>query len=219
METFARGEEAVASMRSTDGGRSWALGGTVPLMPDTVEAQYSDPHCVELPDGTLLAFWEHGDGNNVTVRSSSQSGILDGAWHHVAAVRERATQTVRFTVDGEPLGEPVEFDTEPTGGSRGMVYLGSDTRAYAGDSDLAGALDEVCIFDLVLDDVQLAALAGAADCSAVLGEDGDGGDGDGGADTGSAPDTQGGDDATDDAGGESGSVEPAAKSGRPLGEL
>ena len=162
-----------------------------------------------LPDGTLLAFWEHGDGNNVSVRSSAQSGILDGAWHHVAAVRERATQTVRFTVDGEPLGEPVGFDTEPTGGSRGMVYLGSDTRAYAGDSDLVGALDEVCIFDLVLDDVQLAALAGAADCSAVLGEDGDGGDGDGGADTGSAPDTQGGDDATDDAGGESGSVEPA----------
>ncbi|MGB1890401.1 MAG: sialidase family protein [Candidatus Latescibacterota bacterium] len=54
VESFARGDGAVASMRSTDGGRSWALGGTVPLIPNTVEAQYSDPHCVELPDGTLL---------------------------------------------------------------------------------------------------------------------------------------------------------------------
>ena len=54
VESFARGEGAVASMRSTVGGRSWALGGTVPLIPNTVEAQYSDPHCVELPDGTLL---------------------------------------------------------------------------------------------------------------------------------------------------------------------
>ena len=54
METFARGEEAVASMRSTDGGRSWALGGTVPLIPNKVEGQYSDPRCVELPAGTLL---------------------------------------------------------------------------------------------------------------------------------------------------------------------
>ena len=38
VESFARGEGAVASMRSTDGGRSWALGGTVPLIPNTVEA-------------------------------------------------------------------------------------------------------------------------------------------------------------------------------------
>ena len=35
-------------------GRSWALGGTVLLLPNTVEAQYSDPHCVELPDVTLF---------------------------------------------------------------------------------------------------------------------------------------------------------------------
>ena len=38
VESFARGEGAVASMRSTDGGRSWALGGTVPLIPNTFEA-------------------------------------------------------------------------------------------------------------------------------------------------------------------------------------
>ena len=43
-----------------------ALGGTVPLVPNTVEAQYSDPHCVELPDGTLLGlicFQDSPDGS------------------------------------------------------------------------------------------------------------------------------------------------------------
>lgn len=61
MDSYASGAGAIASMRSTDGGRSWDLGGTVPLMEDTVEAQYSDAHCVELPDGRLLGLLSFRD--------------------------------------------------------------------------------------------------------------------------------------------------------------
>jgi len=109
-------------------------------------------------DGTLNAFWEHGDGDNVFLSSTEASDLLDGDWHHVAMVR--STEELSFFLDGRRVGEPVAIDQQPTGGGRGMLYLGSDTLDYLGnESDLHGALDEVCLFDLALSDDQVVALA------------------------------------------------------------
>jgi MYXO-CTERM domain-containing protein len=85
-----------------------------------------------LSDGRLRMLWEYGNGNNITVVSSSPAELDDGAWHHVAVVRNARTKTVRFYVDGEQLGVAGSYVRGPTGASRGMLYLGSDT---AGSND------------------------------------------------------------------------------------
>lgn len=72
MDGFVRGEGAIASMRSTDGGRNWELGGTVPLLEGTVEAQYHEAHVVELPDGRLLGLLRFEDGDG---RATSDIGV------------------------------------------------------------------------------------------------------------------------------------------------
>jgi MYXO-CTERM domain-containing protein len=90
-------------------------------------------------------------------------------WHHYALTRSADPREVRFYVDGVLLGDPVPFDRLPTGGGRGMLYLGSDTAAYLGDSDFHGRLDEVCIFNTILDDVAVGSLFnGYTDCTTVV---------------------------------------------------
>ncbi|HJN73612.1 MAG TPA: LamG-like jellyroll fold domain-containing protein [Myxococcota bacterium] len=114
-------------------------------------------------DGSLLAFWEHGDGENVYASSSEGSDLIDGDWHHVAFVRSETD--ARFFVDGREVGETQAVETLPTGGGRGMLYMGSDTRANLGnESDLHGALDEICVYDLALADYQVVALADHTEC-------------------------------------------------------
>ncbi len=78
-------------------------------------------------------------------------------------MRDEAAGELRFAVDGAAVGDPVPYADAPTGGGRGMLYLGSDVPAYPGYE-----LDEVCIFDTVLDAKALAALGTRADCAAVL---------------------------------------------------
>jgi hypothetical protein len=45
---------AVSAARSADGGRTWRIVGTVPAVPGTHDANYHEPHLVELPSGRLL---------------------------------------------------------------------------------------------------------------------------------------------------------------------
>lgn len=98
--------------------------------------------------------------------ATEASDLVDGDWHHIAMVR--AGTELRFYVDGRVVGDVVAFDPLPTGGGRGMLYMGSDTCEYLGnESDLHGALDEVCLFDLALEDTQIVALADHADCDAL----------------------------------------------------
>jgi MYXO-CTERM domain-containing protein len=80
-----------------------------------------------MSDGRLRMFWEYGNGNNVSVVSSSPADLGDGAWHHVAVVRNARTKSVLFYVDGEQLGVTASYVRGPTGASRGMLYLGADT--------------------------------------------------------------------------------------------
>lgn len=103
-------------------------------------------------DGTLRAFWEYEDGNNVSVFSSESAG-LDDEWHHVTLTRTE--DEVRFYVDGVLLGEPQGFDRLPTGASRGMLYLGADTD---GDYPMDGALRNFQVHDRALSDEEVLAL-------------------------------------------------------------
>ena len=103
-------------------------------------------------DGTLRAFWEYEDGNNVSVFSSEPAG-LDEEWHHVAFTRTE--DEVRFYIDGVLLGEPQSFDRLPTGANRGMLYLGADTD---GDYPMNGALRNFQVHDRALTDDEVMAL-------------------------------------------------------------
>ena len=54
MAKLVRGDGRIAAMRSADDGRTWAMLGSVPLYPKTVEGNYHEPHVVELSDGKLI---------------------------------------------------------------------------------------------------------------------------------------------------------------------
>ena len=112
-------------------------------------------------DGRIRMFWEHGSGSNVSL-FSEPSGIEDGEWHHVAVTRQGGA--VSFYIDGTMLGEPQSFSESPTGGGRGMLYLGADTED-GGNYNLSGALDEVCIFDIALEPEQIVSLTKRSDCA------------------------------------------------------
>jgi hypothetical protein len=136
-------------------------------------------------DGRLVAFWEWGEGVNVTLTSTAPAPT-DGGWHHYALVRDVAAQQVRFYVDGAPLGSPVGFTRLPSGASRGLLYVGSDTVDVDG-SYWAGAVDDVCVFDVPLTDAEVASVFADGGCAAWA----DGGDA---VDTGRAPRGPGDDD-------------------------
>lgn len=67
--------------------------------------------------------------------------------------------SVRFWVDGQQLGQPVSFPRLPTGGGRGMLYIGSFDINDLSYSEFDGTLDEVRIYNEALDAGELAALA------------------------------------------------------------
>jgi MYXO-CTERM domain-containing protein len=122
-------------------------------------------------DSSLRSFWEYGNGNNVNVFSSEPAPLSMDTWHHLVITRDATAMTATFYVDGEQLGEPQAFDRLPTGGGRGMLYFGDDTRAYNGASQFDGMLDEVCIFNTALSAEQVAKLALLEDCESVLEEE------------------------------------------------
>lgn len=122
-----------------------------------------------LSDGSLFGFWEHGLGSNEYATSSVPSMLTDGDWHHVVMVRDAESMLVTYYVDGVLLGEPVSFTQLPTGGGRGMLYIGSDTRSYLGSSnDFSGHLDELCIYNQTLDAKQVVALSTLEDCDSIV---------------------------------------------------
>ena len=108
-------------------------------------------------DGRPLAFWEHHDGENVTVEApEAPADATDGRWHHVVAVRDATRRAVQFYWDGALLGDAVPFSQLPTGASRGLLYVGADTLG-AGSSEFTGDIDDLCIYDVALDDAEVGA--------------------------------------------------------------
>jgi MYXO-CTERM domain-containing protein len=141
--------------------------GTADYYTEDEESNYSYWLNIEA-DGRLQAFWEYGNGNNVNVISSEPALISEDTWHHLSFTRNSEDMTVRFYIDGHPLGDAVSFATLPTGGGRGMLYLGSDNEGYLGNGyEINGLMDEVCIYNLVLSDPDIEALSNLVDCETV----------------------------------------------------
>ena len=118
-------------------------------------------------DGTYLHFyWEHSNGNNVSVYPSTPMSLSLDTWHHIVATRDASTMEARFYLNGAPVGGAVPFANLPTSGGRGMLYLGSDTADLVGFGyEISGALDEVCIYDEALGAESVAALFALDDCA------------------------------------------------------
>lgn len=107
-------------------------------------------------DRSLIAFWEHDNGSNVTPVSTTPAPVQPSEWHHYAFVRDAAAQTLTFFVDGLQLGDPVAYDRNATGGGRGMLYIGSDT---LGGTPFDGAIDDVRIYNRTLTPDEVHSLA------------------------------------------------------------
>jgi hypothetical protein len=111
-------------------------------------------------DGTLLGFWEYETGLNVTVFSTVPGPVAAGETHHYAMTRDAAAMEARFFVDGVQLGDAVSFSRLPTGGGRGMAYIGADAIAWQGsESEWDGILDDVRIHNRVLSNTEIAQMA------------------------------------------------------------
>ena len=157
----------------TPGDESWGdvliNYGTADYYSEDEETNYSYWLSV-LASGRLVAFWEYGDGYNVTLTSSVAADIFDDDWHHLAVTRgdysepgRTGDSAVRFWVDGVELGSPQSFEKDPTSGGRGMLYLGRDVAGSSGYA-FEGRIDDVCIFNEMLSESEIASLAAGGDC-------------------------------------------------------
>jgi hypothetical protein len=190
---FAR----AATAGSGDWGAAMLAYGTCDYYCEDEETNYS--YWVSLVQGDhLMAYWEYEDGNNVAVTSTEPvPGGAAETWHHYAVVRDTGEQRVYFYVDGVDLGDPVPYDREPTGGGRGMLYIGRDVRGSDG-YEFAGRIDEVCVYDVLLELGGIEELAGGADCELHPVDDDDDDDDDD--DSSGDDDDQAGDDDDETAG-------------------
>ena len=116
-------------------------------------------------DRTLVFYWEYENGADVTLESSIPAPGQPGEVHHYAVTRDAGAMLVRFWVDGVQLGLARSFNRLPTSGGRGMLYLGASPIDYQGSGqEFDGVLDDVKIFNRVLDAGELADLAQPAPC-------------------------------------------------------
>ncbi len=113
--------------------------GTADYYSEDEETNYS--YWLSLVDGDhLRAFWEHDNVVNM-VADSTESVADPESWHHYALTRDVQAMELSFWVGGVRLGEPVSFDRLPTGGGRGMLYIGRDVDG-SDDYGLEGKFDE-----------------------------------------------------------------------------
>ncbi|MBF0621417.1 MAG: tandem-95 repeat protein, partial [Magnetococcales bacterium] len=91
-------------------------------------------------DGFFVYSHEFESGN--FVEWATNAAPSQDAWHHVALVR--AGQTVTLYLDGEIAGT-TNFDTGPSGGENGQLYIGSLSGSL---NRFDGLMDEVRIWDV-----------------------------------------------------------------------
>ena len=63
-------ESVVSVARSTDGGQAWEIIGDVPVHPGTDQANYHEPHVVELPSGRLVGMIRIENAKDKTLESA-----------------------------------------------------------------------------------------------------------------------------------------------------
>lgn len=133
--------------------------GTADYYTEDEETNYS--YWLSLPPSLRpRVYWEHGDGSNVVLEATAAAPVSAGEAHHYAVTRDATAGEVRFYLDGQQLGAPVSFSNLPTGGGRGMLYLGSDLPAYQdSEAEWKGTLDDVVLYDRVLTPAEVAELS------------------------------------------------------------
>ena len=120
-------------------GQAWYLGSS--LVDGNSAGNANDFGLALVGNGYVTA----GTGNPYRI-VTSDPGYHDGAWHHVAMTRERATGLVRLYVDGEPVGE-VHGNTESLDAAE-VLEIGR--LQVGGGSSFQGDLDELRFYDRAL---------------------------------------------------------------------
>ena len=91
--------------------------------------------------GNLQFSWQHDDAEWEVITSTEI--VADPfAWHDYEVRRDSDSMGVAFFVDGAQLGDALEFDSLPTGGGSGSLFIGADA---GGALDFHGWIDAVRI--------------------------------------------------------------------------
>lgn len=99
-------------------------------------------------DNRLQLFWEQGAGVDELAVSTNAITIPASGYTMISATRNIATNEVTFYQDGLPLDiSPATYTFDPTGGSLGLLRIGSDNQFPSSDFD--GRQDEVRISNIV----------------------------------------------------------------------
>ena len=105
-------------------------------------------------------------------RVGSRAAVDDGEWHHVAVTFENESKMIRLYVDGTPGGGPRRRrrGPGPAGGRRlalsadvpgYLLKIGFSPRGCFGRHNFDGTVDDVRIYDRILSEEDVKALAEA----------------------------------------------------------
>lgn len=99
---------------------------------------------------SLELFMEYGSGTNMQLTSTAVASINPGEWHHYALVRNGATRSVDFYVDGKKLGNTLSYSTTPDGGANSPFCIGGTLKQDNSVEDpFNGSIDEVRVWNVV----------------------------------------------------------------------
>lgn len=129
-------------------------GGVLLGQRDGSPAGYQGEYALAVDGTGRLRFFIYRDGFQFDL--SATSNLADGAWHHVAAVREGVRG--HLFVDGDRVAVVAGGTITHLAGTIN-VYAGADRRD--GTSYLGGTLDDLSIYDVALHAADVARLVGA----------------------------------------------------------
>ncbi|XAL98038.1 metallophosphoesterase [Phycisphaeraceae bacterium D3-23] len=105
--------------------------------------------------GHLRMAWEYHASTDVDARPtlvelvSTQAVADPNTWHNIEVLRDAETMSLRFLVDGMPLGEDLSFEHLPTGAGTGSLYIGALPDITEGEeggiATFRGRLDDLII--------------------------------------------------------------------------
>ena len=97
MKGFEGGTGGITAVRSSDGGRTWEKLGSVPLIENTLEGSYHEPHVAQLPDGKLVGL--------IRIEEAREGARLEThGLTHFSLVQSESTDGGRTWSAAEPLG-------------------------------------------------------------------------------------------------------------------
>jgi hypothetical protein len=120
---------------------------------ETTATNFSGQLRIEI-GGLLETFWEYGAGTNGPTITSILGGAMDGLLHHLVLVKDAATTSVKYYIDGQYVGGGTYSGAqEHTGGTSNVFSIigtpGENTSApdglYAGAAFYTAALTEARI--------------------------------------------------------------------------